>query len=51
MVRYDYQDLSEQLHDYQWLAFDQIIARQSTMDAVIASTSLQLFNAPRFPQS
>ncbi|MEJ1323502.1 hypothetical protein QY887_02480 [Latilactobacillus sakei] len=51
MVRYDYQDLSEQLHDYQWLAFDQIIARQSTMDAVIASTSLQLFNAARFPQS
>lgn len=50
MVRYDYQDLSEQLHDYQWLAFDQIIARQSTMDAVIAAQVYSYLTQRVFPK-
>ncbi|MEJ1319028.1 AAA family ATPase [Latilactobacillus sakei] len=50
MVRYDYQDLSEQLHDYQWLAFDQIIARQSTMDAVIAAQVYSYLTRRVFPK-
>ena len=31
MVRYDYQDLSEQLYDYQWLAFGRVRANQLWM--------------------
>lgn len=50
MVRYDYQDLSEQLHDYQWLAFDQIIARQSTVDAVIAAQVYGYLTQRVFPK-
>lgn len=37
MIRHDYQDLADQLSGYQWLAFDQIIARQTPIDAVIAA--------------
>lgn len=37
MIRHDYQDLADQLSSYQWLAFDQIIARQTAIDAVIAA--------------
>jgi len=50
MVRYDYQDLSEQLYDYQWLAFEQIIARQSTMDAVIAAQVYSYLTQRVFPK-
>ncbi|QAR36149.1 HelD family protein [Latilactobacillus curvatus] len=37
MIRHDYQDLADQLSSYQWLAFDQIITRQTPIDAVIAA--------------
>ncbi|MFL2126339.1 HelD family protein [Latilactobacillus curvatus] len=37
MIRHDYQDLADQLSGYQWLAFDQLIARQTPIDAVIAA--------------
>lgn len=37
MIRHDYQNLADQLSSYQWLAFDQIIARQTPIDAVIAA--------------